>query len=398
MPTFLESVETIGAEEASIHQLFGGDTKVRERRQTPAYRSSLLEAMKFIDQIQSGRRPFYHLQEALTTSDFPNLFADVLDRQMLGRYMETPAVWQAFARRGNVPDFRSVKRFAVDGAEGRLSKVPEREQYPEAPLTDLADTYSVSKYGRRVDLSWEAMVNDDLDAFRTIPDRLARAARRTESFVATGLYVDANGPHASLYTAGNKNIVNATNAGGSFTAINPPLSISGLQEAMAVLGNAKDADGEPIIVDSYVLVVPPALEVTARNILSGTELWVTEAGGTSNQQLHVANWMQQRTQLVVDPYIPVVASSANGNTSWFLFANPNTSRPALELGFLRGYDTPALYERVPNARRVGGGGGEANESFDDDSQAWKVRHVVGGTRLANTGGAKATVASNGSNS
>ena len=57
MPTFLESVETIGAEEASIHQLFGGDTKVRERRQTPAYRSSLLEAMKFIDQIQSGRRP-----------------------------------------------------------------------------------------------------------------------------------------------------------------------------------------------------------------------------------------------------------------------------------------------------------------------------------------------------
>lgn len=391
MPTFTESVERMSAEQASIRNLFEGDSRVRDRRQTPEYRRMLLEAAQFVAAVESGRRPMWQLREAMTTSDFTNLFADVLDRQLLGSYMETPPVWQSFARRSTVADFRSVKRFAVDGAEGALPQVGQREEYPEAALSDSVDSYSVGKYGRRVDLSWEAMVNDDLDAFRSIPGRLARAARRTENKFATQLYVDANGPHASLYTSGNKNqIVTANGA----SADDPKLSIAALRDAMTVLSKMVDADGEPITVDAITLVVPPALEVTAENILNATELWVSTDGGNSTQQVHVANWMRNRMTLQIDPYIPIIASTANGGTSWFLFANPNTGRPALEVGFLRGYETPGLYERVSNARAVGGAA-EAIGAFEDDSMAWKVRHVVGGARLTNTGGAKATVASKG---
>lgn len=395
MPTFTETVETIRAEEASIGNLFGGDTRLRDRRRTPEYRRNLLEAANFIADIADGRRPLYHLQEAMSTSDFPLMFADVLDRQLLANYQETQPVWQNFVRRGTVPDFRNVKRFAVDGAEATLPLVNQREEYPEAPLSESQDQYSVAKYGRRLDLSWETLVNDDLDAFRSAPQRLARAARRTEDKFATQLYVDANGPHASLYTSGNKNIINATNAGAGFTANNPPLSIDGLQQALVVLANMKDADGEPIVIESVELVVPPALEVVAQNILNATVIRTTAKGGNTNGELEAVNWMARRMRLSVSPYIPVVATT-NGNASWFLFANPSTGRPALELGFLRGYEQPALYERVPNARRIGGG--EAMESFEDDSVAWRVRHVIGGTRLVNTGGAKATVASNGSGS
>jgi hypothetical protein len=107
--------------------------------------------------------------------------------------------------------------------------------------------------------------------------------------------------------------------------------------------------------------------------------------------------MKNRLKLVVNPYIPVIASTANGNTSWFIMSNPNSGgRPSLEMGFLRGHEEPALYERLPNARRVGGG--DAVESFEDDSRAWRVRHVFGGARLLETGGAKATVASQGDGS
>jgi hypothetical protein len=237
------------------------------------------------------------------------------------------------------------------------------------------------------------MVNDDLDAFRTIPDRLARAARRSEDKFATSLFVDANGPHASLYTAGNKNIINATNAGASFAAINPPLSVNALQQAMVVLSNMKDADGEPIVIDAVELVVPPALEVVAQNILNATVLRTVAKGGDTGGELEVANWMRHKVRLSVGSYIPAIATT-NGNTSWWLFANPSTGRPALEMGFLRGFEQPALYERAPNARRIGGG--DVMEAFEDDSVAWRVRHVFGGTRLTSTGGAKATVASNGS--
>lgn len=381
----LELIERLKGEEASVKKLFGGEGKrtgqlLVEKKLT---KRDLLEAAEFVHRIEKGKEPLWKLQEAMSTSDFPILFADVLDRQMLGHYEETKPTWQAYCRRSVVPDLRPVKRFAVDGAEGALPEVEQGEEYPEAPLSESKDEYSVRKYGRRIDLFWEALVNDDLDAFRRNPERLARAARRSEAKFATELFVGKKGPHEELYTGPFKNIIPK----------NPELSIKALQEAFTLLSEQVDEDGEPILIEMVTLVVPPALMVTAKNILDAVQIWITEQGGTENQKLQTANWMKNNVQLQVEPYIPKVATTENGNTSWFLFASPSTGRPALELGFLRGYEQPSLYERAPNARRIGGG--DVQESFEDDSVAWRIRHVLGGTRLIETGGSKATVASSG---
>jgi hypothetical protein len=380
----LEVIEDLKAEEASPKALFGGEgNKVRGRATD---KKALVEAAEFVQQVQDGTRPLRHLEEAMTTSDFPILFGDILDRQLLGSYVATPSIWTSFAKRGSVRDFRSKKLIAMDGAEGILDEVKEREGYPEDDLVASKDEYSVKKFGRRLDLSWETLINDDLDAFRDLPTRLGRAAKRSEDKFATSLYVDAAGPHASLYTVGYANKVTG----------NPALSIAGLQTAFLTLTNQRDADGMPIFIDAVTLVVPPALMVTAENILNAIQIEMTDQGGSASQKLIAQNWMKSKVNLVVDPWIPFIATS-NQNTSWFLFANPNTGRNALEVGFLRGNEEPALYERLPNARRVGGSG-TAMESFEDDSRAWRVRHVFGGARLTSTGGAKATVASNGSGS
>jgi len=156
-------------------------------------------------------------------------------------------------------------------------------------------------------------------------------------------------------------------------------------------------DGEPIVLDQVHLVVPPALQVRAESILQATLFRMTTTAGGNASEMETRNWLQNRLQVHVDPYIPYVATGPERNSSWFLFADPNSGRAFAEIGFLRGYETPALYERVPNARRVGGGG-EAMESFEDDSVAWRIRHVLGGGTLLNTGGAKATAASDGSGS
>jgi hypothetical protein len=314
------------------------------------------------------------------------MFADIIDRQTLGFFKETTPTWQAYAGRTVVPDFRNVKRTALDGAENALPEVDELEEYPEASLEERQDEFSVRKFGRRIDLSWEAWVNDDLEQFRRMPERLARGARRSESRTATGLFVDTKGPHASLYKAEYNNTVEG----------NPALSIEGLQKALTQLTTMTDFDGEPIEMEMVTLVVPPALQVVAENILNATAIALETEGGTEGRRLEAANWLRNKFNLQVEPYIPVIASKENGNTSWFLFATPSTGRPAILMGFLRGYETPGLYERIPNARRIGGGGGEVIESYEDDSRSWKIRHVLGGARLLNTGGYKATVASNGS--
>ncbi len=255
MPDFRETVETIEAADASVSNLFGGDgVRIRTGiRRSPEYMRNLVEAARFMETIYAGRRPIHHLREALSTSDFPILFGDILDRQLLGAYREIPPVWQNYIRRGTVPDFRTVQRRAVDGLEGRIPEVDELEEYPQGALEESQDTYKVRKYGKRIDLSWEAIVNDDLDALRNLPDRLARGARRTEQYAATQLYVGAAGPSGTLYTVGNDNVITG----------NPALSVDGLQKGLDKLASMKDVDGEPILMDFVHLVVPPALQVTA---------------------------------------------------------------------------------------------------------------------------------------
>jgi hypothetical protein len=385
----LEAIESFQQEQASVQRLFGGEgRKVRNVSNDP---QMVMEALKIIQDVTSGRKPVSLMREAMSTSDFPLLFADILDRQLLGSYTELPAVWQNYIRRGRVSSFRSAKRFAVDGAEGALAEVDEREEYPEEPLSETFDTVHVRKYGKRLDLSWEALINDDLDAFGNMPGRLARAARRTEQRLATQMYVDANGPHADLYRSTWD--ANAPLTKGNIVPGNPPLTIEGLQRAFTMLSQMTDVSGEPIMIDAVELVVGPGLQVTAENIMNATQLFLGDRTDPYRASLETNNWMRGKVRLTVDPYLPMIAKTV-GATSWFLFANPTGGRSAAELTFLAGEEVPALYERLGNARRVGGTG-EAVESFEDDSRAWRVRHVLGGARFTNTGGWRVTVASNG---
>ncbi|MBA7568334.1 hypothetical protein ES708_10055 [subsurface metagenome] len=386
---FLKLIEDVKLEEANIHKIFNKDDgrPVRRGIKSPEYMAKLSEAVELIGQILNGKRPMYHFQEVMTTSDFPLLFADVLDRQLLAGYREAPATYKAYCRISTVRDFRQVSRHYVDGGDGRLDAVAEKEEYKYASLSEGKYNYSVKKYGRKFDFSWETLVNDDLGAFNDAPLRLGRAARRTEEYFATTLFVGASGPLATFYKAANKNIVTA----------NPVLSVEALQTAMAILGAQTDAAGEPIFMGNLTLVVPPALEIVAQNILNAIEILAkTSGGGTAAQEIKVLNWMKNRIKLVVNAYIPIVASTANGATSWFLFADPANSRGSLEVGFLRGYTEPQVFMKSSNQTAVGGGGliDPLQGDFDSDNIEYKVRHVTGGCRLD----PKLTCASNGSGS
>jgi hypothetical protein len=248
------------------------------------------------------------------------------------------------------------------------------------------------------------MINDDLDALKDAPSRFGKAARRTEEKFATSLAFDSSGPHASMYTSGNKNIINTTNSGSPYSAVNPALDITALAQGLTTLANMKDTEGEPISIEAVELVVPPALKVTAMNILNATQLLVgafgqavtagQASGGTPNYQMMVNNWLANNIRLSVNSYIPIVATT-NGNTSWILVASPSIGRPAYEVGFLRGHESPEIFLKEPNARRIGAGSSDPmNGDFDNDSINYKLRHVLGGTRLD----PKATVGSNGSGS
>jgi phage major head subunit gpT-like protein len=386
---FLETIDQMRKEQENTAQAFKrmaqeDGTSVRNAKAIKKQNQAVTEALRIINDVMEGKSHAGVLREAMTSDDFAYIFGDILDRQLLANYREAPSVYRNFTKISTVPDFRNVKRFTVSGADNELDEVPQQGEYPMESLSDDQKQYAVKKFGRKVKLAWEAMINDDLNALQEIPQRLGRAARRTESRFATKLYVDSDGPNDSLFDSDN--IIDS----------NPALSIDALQSGMELIGNATDENGEPIAIEMIHLVVPPSLEIAANNILNATQLEITgsSAGGSSNQQLNVANWMKNRLKLSVDPYIPIVATS-NGNTSWFLFADPGNNRPAIEMGFLRGHTEPEIFVKSPNARRVGGRKVDAMAGdFENDSIVYKIRHIMGGTQIDK----KMAVASDGSGS
>lgn len=372
----------------SIRDLRDG-VPVRGIRRHPHYARMLSEADEILQHVYSGsKRGQLMFEEAMSTSDFPLIFGDILDRKLLGWYQELPASWRMYCREGEVPDFRLVNRFAVDGAAAALSDViAPGAPYPEAAVSEARYQYKVEKRGRTVALDWETMVNDDLDSFRRLPESLARAARRGEERMAASLFVGAAGPNTAtgaMFHSSNNNVLSG----------NPALSVAALADAIELMAQQTDADGELFAPGSagYVLVIPPALEVIASQIMNATEVRLNDNGGTTNQQIISRNWLADRFEVAVNPYLQSIPTS-NKLTSWYVFAK-DAGRPALELGLLRGHKRPELFRKASNAQAIGGAIDPMAGDYETDALGFKVRHVFGGTAID----PKMAVASNGSGS
>jgi hypothetical protein len=324
----------------------------------------------------------YLLSEAETTSDFPILFGTVIDRQLLARYKSAAdGAWRKYIKTGTQMDFRPADAIGVYGLEGGLNEVKEKSEYKsDATLGDGKVSITLKKYGRTFPLSWESLINDDLGAFNDNADRLAKAALRTEYRVATSLFASAAGPNTSLYGATITHPVDGKAITNLFTT--KPLTIDNLGIGMTKLRHQVDSDSEPILIDGFVLVVPPALEVTALQALNKAAL--IAAGGDST----AATKLQFRTSanvvanmnitLEVNPYLPIIDTSGNADTTWYLFATLSNGA-AVKVNFLQGHEAPELCMKAPNKVMLGGGSANPLEGdFESDAVMWRVRHILGG--------------------
>lgn len=345
-------------------------------RRTPQVMQRVVEAWELFCHAADGSyRAKAVLQESLTRSDFPILFAAALDTKLLAAYEAISPVWQGFATKDVVPDFRTSSWVDILGGQGALDLVGEGAPYKRAKLTERGGSYSVHKYGKTLGFTWEMFKDDRLHAFRTAPDRLAVAAREMEDRIATMQLTDGDGPNAAIFGAAA-----GYGAGGAtFTTIltgNPALTEDAFGAAVLAISTRVDYDGRPIAPKGIVLVVPPALEQAALRIVASTE--IEETIGTT--KVRRRNPFAGRARVVVNPWLNVLDVGANKNTNWFVLPDPNSNgRPAVVLAFLAGHEAPDLRVKNDQGRRVGGGDIPVEEgSFEFDTIDYRVRHVLGG--------------------
>jgi len=359
-----------------------GYVALSDVQRDPAYDTRLMETIDLLSNAKNlpPHRQEYLIREALTTSDFPLLFGDVLDRQVLASYKAVDPVWKAFTRMSTNKDFKDSYRYAVTGGDQVLARVAEKGEYLASERDEARYTLAVLKYGRQFDISWEALINDDLGALKDTPERFARAAVRTEHRLLTNRYANdydavSHANAGALYSDGGvaPDQVNATDA---------LLTIANLEAGLEAMAGFHDANTEPIMNRAKFLVVPPSLEMTARQILtSATKQWVELGGAGGPLPYPTTNVVAQMgLTLIVDPYIPIMDTS-DGLTSWYLFADPSDIA-ALEFAHLRGHERPEICMKASDKVTVGGGAiSPMSGDFATDNVLYRVRLVCGVTRL-----------------
>lgn len=197
-----------------------------------------------------------------STSDFPQILGNTIDRALRTAYEATTPTWQPLGRQDNVNDFRQRTIVAL-GDAAALEKVYEGGEYKYGKLPEEGSTYKVDKYGKIIAFTWEAMINDDLGAFDRVPAALAEAARQTESNIVWSLLL------------GNPNWIDGqpiySAAHGNVAASGGPITIDSLAAARAAMRKQKGLSGQNFInITPRYLVVGPDRELEAYQFTSAS--------------------------------------------------------------------------------------------------------------------------------
>lgn len=293
------------------------------------------------------------VQALQSTSDFPAILENIVTKTLRAGYTASARTFVPFCRQATLPDFKQVSRTQLGGAPNLL-KVVEGAEYEYGSIGDGAEKYAVQKYGRIVAITWEAIVNDDLDALTRIPFAFGASAADLESDI---VYAILNGnPNMAdgkaLFHADHGNLGSATplaDALNSAAALNP---IAEMRQKMLL---QKGIEGRYITVRPKYLIVPPELEEVALKITNGT-LLATKAGDVN----------------VVGPTLtPIVEPRLHdgSTTAWYGAADPATV-DTIEYAYLEGAEGVFT---------------ETRNGFHVDGVEVKCRHVFGAKAIDHRG-------------
>ncbi|MCK1754133.1 Mu-like prophage major head subunit gpT family protein [Bradyrhizobium sp. 137] len=265
------------------------------------------------------------VQRALeTTSDFPNILGDATGRSLRNAYQGVPSGLKRAARQVTARDFKSRYRIMF-GEAPRLEKVNEHGETKRGSIGEGAETYRLLNYAKIFGFSRQAIINDDLGAFETVPRKLGQAAASTEAQLLADLLQSnsGNGPTMSdnnaLFSTQHKNIATGTDK----TNFNNTSSTTLLSTARLALRKQVGLTGsEYLMITPKFLVVPSEQETSA-------ELALSVVSPTKTADF---NPFSGKLELVVDPRL----TSA---TRWYLSADQNEV-DGLEYAYLEGAPGP----------------------------------------------------------
>ena len=280
---------------------------------------------------------------AHTTSIFPEVLKDVMNKEVLRGWQEAPNYWDQIASQGSLSDFRQRHMVSLNAFDN-LDEVGEGEEYKHGSIGERGEQISLGKYGKLFALTFEAMVNDDTRQLTRVPAMMGRAASRVPDKIAFEVLTE--NPELSsgttLFHSDHSNTTADTFSHATVVAMRTAMRTQTV--------TTKDGDEEPLDIIPARLVVPVALDDDARSLMQSEKI---------DKDLQ-ENTLRGAFEVVSSPRLDL-----NSTTEFYLIADPAVY-DVIEVAFLDGNAAPELFQE---------------EAWNVDQTEFKVRLNCGAAPL-----------------
>jgi ATP-dependent protease ClpP protease subunit len=276
-----------------------------------------------------------------TTSDFPVLFENAVHRILQASYTITPDTWSRFCGTGTVTDFRDHTRY-LRGSFGALDNLNEAGEFKNKPIPDLAkERIRATTKGNIINLSRQAIVNDDMEVFSGLAVDLGRAAKLT---IEIDVYALLN---SNPLMNDGLPLFHASH--GNLAAAGAAPSVAAFDAMRVAMASQKDISG------NEYLEIRPSVGLFPLSLGS-----VAKILNASQYDPDAVNKLQ-RPNVVAGLFADIVDTPRLSGTPYYGFADPDVA-PALEVVFLNGVTEPFT---------------DSEDGWRTDGVEWKVRHDYG---------------------
>jgi len=295
-----------------------------------------------------------------STSDFPLILENVMNKNLLDSYNETPRTFLELGQRSTVNDFREKHLYRMGDAPSLLP-LNESGEYKAGTFSEGKEKYAIDTFARKIAFTRKMLINDDMSALDRVPRMFGPAGARLENDIVWGLLLNydfINDKAASIVMEDGKALFHADHNNKLTTG--SVLSKAALTALRKLGRKQKTLDGQFMNVTFDNIAIPEELETTAEDLLLPNIL----AAKVDDQA------PRQKLGIIVEPRLSVVSDKA-----WYAFSR---MMDTFEYAYLSGEEE--MYTEV-------------NTNTDVDGLEVKVRKDFGAGLVDWRGMAMATGAS-----
>ena len=265
------------------------------------------------------------IKAAFSTSELSGIVGNVANKAIQTAFQTAPSVAAAIAAKKSHNNFQPNTVYSL-ALNGELQLVTKDGELKHLRMAEESRTRQVQTRGAVLSITRQDLINDDLNAFADNAQALGRKAMHSrEKVLFTAL--NATGAGSSFFT---------TARGNYFEGASTNLQSSSLSTAVQLFRDQVGPDGLPIMVEPKILVVPTALEETAKGLMNSKYL----LGPTSSKAPNENVW-QGSFVPYVSPWLSNSTLSGASSTAWYLLGDP-ADVAALEIAYLGGLETPTV--------------------------------------------------------